>query len=236
MAKSFKRTRNNRRNLIMSFLVFALIGGAVILRASAAPNPVIGGAREYPASATAPQIQFSATSNSTVKGGSATLVWSSSGANICSAAADPGTSDWMGGLGLAGRKSVKISSQPTRYRMICELRRSQGGDISTAWHGIRTPGQVNASTPRFSLSASPAMVKKGQKVTLTWTSTGVSSCVLQNGYGIKWATKKDLPANGSNSGTISGNTIYYMQCADGIYKDTNTWNNQVMGMVEAIVQ
>jgi len=232
MAKSLKQSqKNNRRNLLAFLIIFALAGGVVIWRGFAAS------AREYPISTSTPQIKFSVSPNSTVSGHNASLTWSSSGASLCSASAEPGAADWMGNLSLASTKSVKVAAKPTRYRLICEQRRPSGaGDISAVWHGIRTPGQANTSTPSLHLSSSLETIKKKQQVTWSWTTTGVKSCYSQSGYGTRFTQKKNLPASGSLAETISSNTEFKLDCADGNIKDTDTWNNYVMGMVEAMVK
>lgn len=103
-----------------------------------------------------------------------TLTWSSSPGVTCQAQSDSASSPWTGSVAPAGAKTLTESAAGS---VSYSLRCSAGGmpdvavDTSVSWSWPPVDG---------SFSANPTAITTGQTTTLTWSSSGATTC---NGTG-----------------------------------------------------
>lgn len=141
-------------------------------------------------------VSFSASSSLVSAGSSVTLSWSSSNATSCSA-----SGGWSGGKALSGSETVGPLNQDTSYTLSCS---GDGGG------GVRqlTVRIDQGTGVTVSLNASPNYVASGGTATLSWDSSGASSCSASGG----WSGSR--PVSGSTTvGPITVSTTYQLSCS-----------------------
>jgi hypothetical protein len=142
-----------------------------------------------------PTAALSANPTAVPSGGSSELTWSSTNASSCTA-----SGGWTGALATSGSQSVGPLSSSTTYSLSCT---GAGGTSMPATLTIN----VNAA-PTATLTASPTLVASGGSATLTWSSSGATSCTASGGW------NGNEPTTGSEStGAITSTTSYTLICS-----------------------
>ncbi|MFZ2555544.1 MAG: lamin tail domain-containing protein [Minisyncoccia bacterium] len=143
-----------------------------------------------------PTISLSADPLSVQANGTSTLTWSSTNTTLCVA-----SNGWTGDKATSGTESVSPSATST-YALSC------GGAFGTTSASVTvnvTPNPVVT----VSLTANPTSVTPGAgtaTTTLTWGSSGATSCTAFGG----WTGSKAL--SGSEVVTPSATTTYQLDC------------------------
>jgi hypothetical protein len=154
-------------------------------------------------------ISLSASPSTIDEGQSATLSWSSSNADSCSA-------NWTGGSATSGSVSVSPATTST-YSISCSNRRKSASDSVTV-----TVNTVSEPVPTVSLSASPSSIDEGQSAALSWSSTDANSCSAS------WTGSS--ATSGSQSVSPGETTTYSISC-DG---DGGSANDSVSVIVNTV--
>jgi hypothetical protein len=129
------------------------------------------------------------------KGGSSTLVWSSTNASTCTA-----SGGWSGTLAPSGSQSTGPISSTTTYSISCS---GPGGASPTASATVTvTP------VPTASISANPTVVSSGGSSTLTWSSSNATSCTASGGWAGPLAT-----SGSKGTGALANTTTYSINCS-----------------------
>ncbi len=145
-----------------------------------------------------PTVDVNVTPRSITLGQSATLSWSTTNATSCSA-----SGPLSGPRATSGSEIVTPASAGTyNYRLTC----SGPGGTATDPSKLTV---VGGSAPVVSISAAPAAIASGQASTLTWTSTGATSCTASGA----WSGAKPISGSESLAPTVSGTTTYTLTCS-----------------------
>ena len=138
-----------------------------------------------------PTADLSASPSTIDEGQSATLSWSSTDANSCSAS-------WTGSTATSGSQSVS-PTVTTTYSITCT------GDGGSATDNVTvTVNGAPVPAPTASISASPSTIDQGQSTTLSWSSTDANSCSAS------WTGSS--ATSGSQSVSPSVTTTYSITC------------------------
>lgn len=149
-------------------------------------------------------VQLSASSTSALVGQSFTLTWSSSQASSCSASGGSGSDGWNGPLALSGSSTISETSPgPYIYAISC---------TGTGTAGAQTTVVYNAA-PTDSLSTSSSSVTTGQSFTLTWNSSGATSCTASGGStGDGWQGAVSVTGSATVTEATAGSYTYTLTC------------------------
>lgn len=158
-------------------------------------------------------VALSANPANLVQGGSTTLNWSSSGATACAA-----SGGWSGSEPSSGSLSVSPSAT-TSYTLACS---GSGGNASSSATVTVTP----VPPPSISLSASPATIAAGGSSTLTWSTTGATSCAASS----DWPGSLAL-AGSASTGALNASTSYTLTCTGIGGQQSATTNVSVQASV-----
>lgn len=128
-----------------------------------------------------PSVQLSVSPATITVGQSATLTWTSWQLTSCTA-----SGPWSGSVALNGTRSVSPSAPGTyTYTLSC-LSDSKGSRSGSATLTVApASGPAPAAPPTVSISAateSPSCIDSGQPTTLTWSSTGATSCTATGAW------------------------------------------------------
>jgi len=126
-----------------------------------------------------PFVSIAATPQEIAPGETATINWSSSGADSCSA-----SGDWSGSKGISGSENVGPSNSDQTYILQCS--NAQGSRSANV-----TVRVTAVSVPFLSLIASSAAVAQGASVTLNWSSQDTNSCEASGSWSGAKATSGD---------------------------------------------
>lgn len=140
-----------------------------------------------------PTVSLGAAPSAIDLGGAATLNWSSTNANSCTA-----SGGWSGAKATSG-SLVVAPNATTTYSLSC----AATGNPTPAQSSVTVT--VNAA-PTVSLSAVPPAINQGSQSTLNWTSTGATSCAASGGWSGTQA------ASGSLQVSPATTTIYNLSC------------------------
>lgn len=139
-----------------------------------------------------PALSLAASKSVVVAGSAVTLSWSSEDADQCNA-----SGDWSGTKSLSGSESVGPVNDDVTFVLDCS---GEGGAVEKAV-------SVNVAPPTVALNVSEPVVTMGAAVTLTWSSTGATSCEASGG----WSGTKD--ASGSETvGPVEADSEYALSC------------------------
>jgi hypothetical protein len=141
----------------------------------------------------APTVSISASPASIAAGESTSLAWQSTNATGCEA-----SGGWNGTKATSGNETIGPVQSSSVYTLNCT---GSGGSASAS-------ASVSvAAEPTLTLQANPATVSAGQSATLTWTTTGASSCVASG----DWAG--NLATSGSRStGALNATSTFVLAC------------------------
>lgn len=145
-----------------------------------------------------PTLNLSVAPSSITQGQSATITWSTSGADSCTA-----SGAWSGSRNVSGSQSVTPETTGNfSYTLTCL---GEGGSTTRTGNLI-----VSAPTPPPSLnfSISPATIFRGESATLTWSSTAANSCTASGA----WSGGRALTGSQAVSPTTTGNFSYHLSC------------------------
>ncbi len=153
-------------------------------------------------------VTIDVTPQTLVAGGAAALTWSTSNADSCIAAGS-----WSGPQALMG-SAVSTGTLTTpgvySYTLNCS---GAGGSASGS---ATTSLTVNPAAPVISsFYAAPAAILTGQSVTLSWNSSGATSCTASGGSGADgWSGSVAVSNSGAGVGPINtaGNYTYSLTC------------------------
>ena len=147
-----------------------------------------------------PVVNLSATPSTIDQGQSATLSWSSSDASSCTA-----SGGWSGSRATSGSEVVS-PVVTTSYNISCI---GDGGSTSNSVTVIvnQPPAVI---VPTVNLTASPSSVSRGSSISLSWSSTGASSCSASG----DWSGLKTT--SGSAAIVINGPVTFTLTCSGDV--------------------
>jgi len=139
-----------------------------------------------------PAITLTAAPSTIDPGGSSVISWSVVDATSCSA-----SGGWSGSRNRSGGTQGVNPAATTNYRLDCS---GPGGNTS------RTV-TVTVRPPTVTFTAVPTLIGPGNSSTLTWTTSGATSCTANGG---PWSGGKALAGNESVSPAVT--TVYGLRC------------------------
>lgn len=143
-----------------------------------------------------PTLSFTASPTSVAPSGASTLTWAATNATACTA-----SGAWSGSRVVSGSQSTGAVTANRNYTLTCT---GAGGTVTRAV----TVAVASQAPVSLTLSANPPSVPANGSTTLTWTSTGATSCSASGG----WSGTR--AANGSASvGPITRDTTYTLSCS-----------------------
>jgi hypothetical protein len=143
----------------------------------------------------APTASLSASPSAIDQGQSATLSWSSTDADSC-------TAGWTSSSATSGSGTVS-PGVTTTYTIICN---GDGGSVSdSVIVTVNEPPATNE--PTVNLTATPSRVRRGNAITLNWSSTDANSCIASGDWSGSKATA------GSESIVISSSVTFTLTCS-----------------------
>jgi Zn-finger protein len=143
-----------------------------------------------------PTVDVTVSPSTIDKGQSATINWSSTDATSCTA-----SGGWSGSRGSGGTESVSPTATTT-YTLNCS---GAGGSANDSVTVIVNQPPV-ATEPTVNLSASPSRIRRGDSITLSWSSTDATSCTASG----SWSGSKST--SGSQSVTLSDPGTLTLTC------------------------
>jgi len=144
-----------------------------------------------------PSVSLSVSPSTVAEGETSVISWSVSDATSCTASG--GTSDWPGAKSVSGgSQTVGPFTRPATFVLSCT---GPGGTKQTS-------AQVNlVDAPVVDLRASASSVESGNVVTLSWSSSGATSCVAEG----NWSGNK--PTSGSEvSPALTSDATFVLRC------------------------
>lgn len=123
--------------------------------------------------AQAPVISLTASPSSVGNNGSSTLTWSVTNAASCQA-----SGAWSGTKALSGSETGGPLTQTSTFILYCE----RAGNSTTRAVTVIVNGQPPPPAPTVSLMANPDSVSLNGSSTLTWASTGATSCTASGDW------------------------------------------------------
>jgi hypothetical protein len=166
------------------------VGGSISTSADVAVTP--------PAQApAAPMVNLSASATSIAYDGSTTLSWSSSNATSCTA-----SGGWSGAKATSGTQTLSNRTATATYTLSCT-----GAGGTTAQE---VTVNVAPPPPTLNFGASATSIAYNGSSTLTWSSTGATSCTATG----SWNGARGTSGNQALSGLTSTST-YTLSCTGG---------------------
>lgn len=144
----------------------------------------------------APTVNIAATPATVTSGGSSQIDWNTSNATSCT-----GSGSWSGSIPTAGSQSITNITDARSYTLSC----TGSGGTTQATAQIA----VTAAPPAVTFTAS-SPVNAGSGSTLTWSSTGATSCTATGGP-TGWAGAKAV-AGTVLSAALFANTTFGLNC------------------------
>ena len=148
-----------------------------------------------------PTVTLRASPGTVSIGGTTTLTWTSSSTTTSCVA----TGDWSGSLPVSGSATSPAIYMTSEFGVRC---------ANAAGAGERT-ALINVRTPEFTLTATPAVVQRGQPATIRWQTKDLQYCDGD------WGFHPDWPLNGSEQIVLSDSEPevfrrqFTMQCQVG---------------------
>lgn len=143
-----------------------------------------------------PTLSFSGSPSSVAAGGRPTLTWSSTNTERCDA-----SGGWSGARARSGSETVEPISSATTYRLNCS---GAGGSVAR-----EVTIQIGAELA-VDLTVSPTQIAVDDSATLSWSSTGASSCTASGG----WSGARDLSGS-YGTGPLTSSRTYSLSCSNG---------------------
>lgn len=204
-------------SVLLAVCVIATVGFILLLTAHAqapaqtdlnegggAPGEIGGGTSS---------VSITASPSSIERGYSSQLTFSSSYVTRC--AIDNGV-----GVVAANRSDVRVVSptQTTTYRISCDGPLQDLIDEVTVTVVVPAPPPPPSSSVSVSLASNPESISSGSASTLSWSSSGVTSCSINQGVGSVTAN-----ASGSRSVSPTQSATYVITCTTGQPSPGPTW-------------
>jgi len=145
-----------------------------------------------------PTVTLQLTPATVAKGQSATLTWTASEAQTCTA-----SGGWSGAQPTSGTLSTAPLSASTSYTLTCT---GSGGAATQSKQVVVTPD----SAPIVTLAASPTTVASLGSSTLTWNAVNAEECTAAGGWHGQVATSGKW-----STGPLSNTTDYELTCKGG---------------------
>ncbi|MBS0379408.1 MAG: Ig-like domain repeat protein [Proteobacteria bacterium] len=143
-----------------------------------------------------PTVTIAVSPASITVGQSAQVTWSSTSATACTA-----SGAWSGSEATSGASTVAPTAAGTlTYTLTCT---GTGGSAAKS-----ATLSVAVAPPSVALSVSPASITEGQSATLTWSSTGATSCTASGAWSGSEATSGTSTQTPATSGTLT----YSLSC------------------------
>ena len=139
------------------------------------------------------------TSGSLVK-----VTWTTRDAETCTA-----SGDWSGSKTMSGEEMFDSVTSNKTFSLVCSGKGGNGRDNVSVTVGIKPPPKPGSNLNlRANDSEGPVAISVGSQVTLSWGSTGASSCVASGG----WTGSKN--SSGTETvGPINENTTFTITCS-----------------------
>ena len=161
-----------------------------------------------------PTVSISLSPATLFVGQTFTASWSSNGTSSCTKSGGLPGDAWGGGMpsgvpydAPAGSVTEVAIAGQFSFDITCQ-------SIDPASAGVSAQAALTVGTLSANLSSSALSVTNGGSFTLTWSSTGASSCTALGGgaNGVSWSGS--LPASGSvtQKATTSGSFTYELEC------------------------
>jgi hypothetical protein len=143
----------------------------------------------------APTVTLTLNPTTIASGGSATLSWSTTNADSCTA-----SGGWSGAILTSGSQSTGALTATTSYTLTCT---GAGGNA-----GATAAVTVTATAaPTVTLTANPTSIASGGSATLSWSTTNANSCTASGG----WSGAR-LTSGSQSTGAITTTTSYTLTC------------------------
>ncbi len=148
-----------------------------------------------------PTVSIAANPASVTAGGSATVTWTSTGATACTA-----SGAWSGGKATSGSQQVGPLSANSTFALACSG--AGGSQTSSATVQVtQPPAPTPTPAPTVTINANPATVTSGGSTTVTWSSTGATSCTASGGWSGSKAT-----SGSQQVGPLTSNSTLSLAC------------------------
>jgi hypothetical protein len=159
------------------------------------------------------QISLTTSAQTVTAGAPVTLTWSSPANASCTASGGNSGDAWSGALAASGSQSVTESAAGSySYGLTC----SSLGTSASATVAVTVTAAPAPAMPDVTLTASPASVNVGQKVTLSWSSQNAAICVGSGGpSGDGWSASQSLDGSTTVSLASSGMVAFTLTCSAG---------------------
>lgn len=170
----------------------------------------------------APAVTFSASPTTVAAGGTTTFSYNAVGATGCVA-----SGSWSGDKGTSGSEVVTVPTAPGSYAYTLTCTGSDGQTTANTVPITVTGSTTPPPAPAITFSASPTSVAPGGSTTLTYSTTGATSCTASG----SWSGNKGT--SGSEAITVPttpGNYAYTLTCTgSGGQTSARTVNVTVTG-------
>jgi hypothetical protein len=142
----------------------------------------------------APKVTFGINPSVLDFGDSATLTWSATGADSCTA-----SGDWSGSRAISGLATVNPIENST-YRLSCTG--AGGTDIETVSAVVLVP------TPTLEITATPSSIEYEGTTKIIWDATSFDSCIALG----DWSLDGTKPVSGSQNLTLESSSTFGLSC------------------------
>lgn len=174
-------------------------------------------------------ISFTIKPTSIDLGKTATLSWSSTNANTCSASGDGASWGWSGTRPTNGRQTTPPLTGNQTYTIKCT------GPDGSASKKVTVNVSSTATAPYVSLSALPGTIPYGEKATLAWIISDAESCTTSNsGEYPEWSgtlPSKSLYGGLKVTRPLTSEQTFTITCANGTGTATATTKKSVTILV-----
>jgi hypothetical protein len=150
----------------------------------------------------APSVNLTVSPATVAAGSAATLTWSTSAANTCTA-----SGAWSGTKPVSGSQTTGPLNSSSVFILTCSGRWGTGDDTATA---AVTPADTTPPpppAPTVSLSASPTSVASGGTSTLSWSSTNATGCTASGA----WSGAKAVSGS-EQTAALSATSTFTLSC------------------------
>ncbi len=138
-------------------------------------------------------------------GNNATLNWSTSNCNSCSASASPSNSYWLGSQSLNGSKTIYNLTQTTTFNLSCSG--TYGSDFKSITINVSEPSLCRIT----SFYANPSSLTGSGNSTLYWATSNCVSCEASSQPSFS-AWHEEVSTSGSKSVYLTQTTSFTLYC------------------------
>jgi hypothetical protein len=154
-----------------------------------------------------PGVTFSASAPTVAQGQSVTLTWDSDGVSRCVA-----SGGWQGEHPVSGSYTVTNLSADQAFRIACS------GPYGAVASVVSVTVSASSAAVTIDFTA-PNSVTSGSNASLTWTTTGATSCEASGGWSGARAT-----SGTASAGPVTSDTVFVLRCsgANGVASISRT--------------